>query len=54
VPVAKGRYTDAAEEIEIVMAVFIAQIDALSADEEVRVALISVEKELILRCLYGC
>jgi hypothetical protein len=54
VSIAQGRYADAAQEIEVVLPVLIAQIDALSTDEEVRVALIGLEKEFILRCLDGC
>jgi hypothetical protein len=54
VGVAKRRYSDAAKEIEIVVAVFVTEINALSADKQVGVALISLEKQLALRRLDRC
>ncbi len=54
VGVAEGGDADAAEEIEVVVAVFVAQVDALAADEEDGVALVGVEEQLFLRCLDRC
>jgi hypothetical protein len=54
VGVAKRRYPDAAEEIEVVVAVFVAEINALSADKQVGISLIRLEKQLALRCLDRC
>ena len=51
--VAECRDADAAEKIEVVLAVFVAQIDAVPADEEVRIALVSLEEQFTLRCLNG-
>ena len=52
--VAERGDADAAEQIEVVVAVFVAQIDAVSADEEAGSSLVGVEKQLVLRCLDGC
>ncbi len=52
--VAECRDADAAEQIEVVLAVFVAQIDALSADKEIGIALVGLEKQLTLRCLNRC
>ncbi len=52
--VAERRDADAAEKIEVVLAVLVAQIDALPADEEVRIALVGLEKQFTLRCLNRC
>ncbi len=51
VSIAKRRYADAAEEVEVVLAVFVAEINALSADKQVGVALIRLEKQFTLRRL---
>ncbi len=51
VGVAERGDADAAEEVEIVLAVFVAQEDALSADEKVGIAFIRLQKQLFLRCL---
>ena len=45
---------DAAEEIEIVLTVFVAEIDALSGDKQDGVSLIRLEKQLALCCLDRC
>src|SRR5258708_3726860 len=50
--IAKRRHSDTAQQVEIVMAIFIAQIDALSAHEKIGVPLICLEKQLALRSLY--
>ena len=52
--VAERGDADAAEQIEVVVAVLVAQIDALSADEEEGIALVGVEKQLALRGLDRC
>jgi hypothetical protein len=52
--VAERGDANAAEEIEIVVAFFIAQIDAVSADVEAGSSLVGVEKQLFIRCLDGC
>ena len=52
--VAERRDADAAEQIEVVVAVFVAQIDALPADEQIRIAFVGLEKQFALRCLNGC
>ena len=49
--VAEGGDADAAEQVEVVVAVLVAQMDALAADEEDGVALVGVEEQLLLRCL---
>ena len=54
VPVAERGDADATEEIEIVFSAFITEIDALSADKEIRVTLVRLEKQLTLRCLDRC
>ena len=54
VAVAKRGDADAAEEVEVVVAVFVAQIDAMSADKQVGVALVRLEKQFALRCLDRC
>jgi hypothetical protein len=54
VSIAKRRYADAAEEVEVVLAVFVAEINALSADKQIGIALISVEEKFFLRCLDRC
>jgi hypothetical protein len=54
VSVAKGGDADAAEEIEEVLTFFVAEIDALSADKQVRIALVGLKKQLTLRCLDRC
>jgi hypothetical protein len=54
VSIAKRRHSDAAEEIEIVVAVFVAEINALSTDKQIGVALIRVKEKLFLRCLNRC
>lgn len=51
--VAESGDADTAEEIEVVVSVFVAQVDALSADEEDGVALVGVEKQLLFGCLNG-
>ena len=51
--VAEGGDADAAEQIEVVVAVLVAQIDAVAADEEDGVAFVGVEEQLLLRCLDG-
>ncbi len=52
--VAERGDADAAEEIEVVVAILVAEVDTLSADEEDWVALVGLEKEFALRCLDGC
>ena len=51
VRVAERGDADAAQEIEEVVAVCVAKIDAFSADEEVGVSLIGVEEQFALCCL---
>src|SRR6185312_7401818 len=52
--VAERGYADAAQEIEVVVPLFVAQINALPTDKENRGAFISMEKQFALRRLYGC
>jgi hypothetical protein len=52
--VAEGRDADAAEEVKIVVTVFVAQVDALSADEEVGIAFVGVEEQFFFCCLGRC
>src|SRR6185437_2242381 len=52
--VAERGDADAAQEIEKIVTFFVAQIDALSPYEEIGIALIGMEKQLVLRSLYGC
>jgi hypothetical protein len=54
VSVAQRGDADAAEEIEVVLAILVAEINALSADKQVRVALVRLEKQLTLRRLDRC
>ena len=52
--VAEGVNADAAEEVEVFVAVFVAEVDAVAANEEERVAFVSVEEQFALCCLDGC
>src|SRR6202046_10733 len=51
--VAEAADTDAAEEVEIVVAVFIAQVHAFAADEEDGVAFVGVKEQILLCSLNG-
>ncbi len=52
--VAERGDADAAEQIEVVVAVLVAEVDALSADKETGVAFVGLEKQFVLRCLDRC
>jgi hypothetical protein len=54
VGVAERRDADATEEVQVVLTVFVAEIDTLSADEEVRIALVGLKKQLAFSCLDRC
>jgi len=51
VGVAEAGDADATEEVEVVVAVFVAQMDAMTAYEEDGVALVGVKEQLLLCCL---
>jgi hypothetical protein len=54
VSIAERGDANAAEKIEIVLTVFIAEINALPADEQIRVTLIRLEKQFTFRRLDRC
>ncbi len=53
VTVAERGAADAAEQVEIVVTVFVAQVDALAGDEEIGVAFVGLQQQLALCCLDG-
>src|SRR6185312_861931 len=48
VVVAKRAYADAGEQVEVVVAVLVAEVDAVAAEKEQRVALVGLQQQLRL------
>ena len=53
VAVAEGGDADAAEQIEIVVAVLVGEVDAVAAGEEDRIAFVGVQEQLLFGGLQG-
>ena len=50
--VTESRHANAAQQVQIYIALLVAQKDAIAIDEENRVAFVRVQQQLLLRCLY--
>jgi hypothetical protein len=51
VTVAQSGDADAAEEVEVVAAIFVAEVNSFSTDKQIGVTLIRVKEKFFLRCL---